>query len=87
MAMDTSPIGDSYFDPQNLSSRQQFRRYGYCIPFSRFKQISLSHSRILNFNLRHSHFNELPYVLLLLRRRRGFVQLGFMPLTDRSGLS
>ncbi|CAJ1950711.1 unnamed protein product [Sphenostylis stenocarpa] len=29
MAMDTSPNpGDNYFDPQNLSSRQQFRRYG-----------------------------------------------------------
>ncbi|XP_027907825.1 nuclear pore complex protein NUP107 [Vigna unguiculata] len=29
MAMDTSPNpGDSFFDPQNLSSRQQFRRYG-----------------------------------------------------------
>ncbi|TKY64237.1 nuclear pore [Spatholobus suberectus] len=28
MAMDTSPNSASYFDPHNLTSRQQFRRYG-----------------------------------------------------------
>ncbi|XP_020240328.1 nuclear pore complex protein NUP107 [Cajanus cajan] len=28
MAMDTSPNPDSFFDPHNLTSRQQFRRYG-----------------------------------------------------------
>jgi len=43
MAMDTSPNpGDSFFDPQNLSSRQQFRRYGYRISFSRLKLVSFS---------------------------------------------
>lgn len=87
MAMGTSP---SYFDPHNLSSRQQFRRYGYSILFHSFHSLQFQFfALIIQFlaSIFLIYVSSITSCFTFASEARGFVQLGFMLEPINQGLS